>query len=290
MAESNLTGTPSDCFFRATLRPDSPDLARFDETGNLGILPPGEALLREWQSALDWNPSVPSPATCVFPRGFTGILSLGGGQLAPRDFLVAVFETAGGGGLQNWDVESMTILPMESRRAPTVRHYLASYARRLYWSSTSFRPGRIYSGLRSRALPATTTWTCIGDPTLLDFPFLRLAALPQPKPIGYFGDAIREHVRAAVEGRVLLSAFIMPPEKEILRQILKFSTTRFIRILPHGIPLDYRPSPFEAKLVESGRLLLLSGFPPHVFPRMPDAGLLNQSLSWCRQIAATADR
>ncbi len=291
MAENTQNESPSDFYFRATLRPGSPDLASFDKDGGLHLLPPGEGLLREWQSALNWEPSIPFPAICISPREFTGVIPMAEeGRLSPRNLLVAVFETMDGGGLLNWEVEGISILPVEKQRIPTVKHFLASYAKRLYWSGTSFRPGRIYSGLKSRVLPATTTWSCIGNPTLLDFPFLRLMAMPQPKLMGYFRDQIREHVAAAVEGQILVSAFATPPEKEAMREVLKFSDTRVIRMLPHGIPLEYRLSPFEAKLVSAGRLLLLSGYPPHVLPRSPDAGMLNQTLSWGRQIVAASER
>lgn len=291
MAENTQIASLSDYYFRATLRPNSPDLARFDESGGLRLLPPGESLLREWQSALDWDPSIPFPAICISPRAFSGIIPMDGDkQLPPREFLVAVFETIGGGGLLNWEVEGISILPLEKRRIPTVKHFLASEGKRLHWSNMDFRPNRIYSGLRSRVLPTTTGWSCIGNPTLLDFPFLRLMAMPQPKPMVYFREGIQGHVRAAVEGWILFSAFVSPPEKEVLRQVLQFSDTRVIRMLPHGIPPDYRTSSAEAKLIAAGRLLLLSGFPPQMLPRGPDPAILNQTLSWSRQIAAAADR
>ncbi|MGH8477913.1 MAG: DNA-processing protein DprA [Methylococcales bacterium] len=70
-------------------------------------------------------------------------------------------------------------------------------------------------------------------------------------------DRVPEWVKA---GRVVVSGFHSPLEQQVLRSLLR-RQGRAVKVLARGMT-DYRPEPQEREPLVSGRLLVLTPFPP----------------------------
>ena len=101
----------------------------------------------------------------------------------------------------------------------------------------------------------------LGDLTLLGSPFFFHVRLTLKKTVAEHEAAIAEIVAEAQRGRIPVSGFISPGEREALRRLKATPGARFVKLLPHALPPRYDPSAEDSREIAAGRLLLLSGCP-----------------------------
>ena len=101
----------------------------------------------------------------------------------------------------------------------------------------------------------------MGDITILGSPFFFHVRLTLKKTVAEHEAAIAEIVAAAQRGRIPVSGFISPGEREALRRLKATPSVRFVKMLPHALPPRYDPSAEDSREIAAGRLLLLSGCP-----------------------------
>ena len=101
----------------------------------------------------------------------------------------------------------------------------------------------------------------MGDITLLGSPFFFHVRLTLKKTVAEHEAAIAEIVEQARRGRIPISGFISPGEREALRRLKATPGARFVKLLPHALPLRYDPTVEDSREIAAGRLLLLSGCP-----------------------------
>ena len=65
----------------------------------------------------------------------------------------------------------------------------------------------------------------------------------------------------AQRGRVPISGFISPGERELLKRLKVTPGVRFVKMLPCALPPRYDPSAEDSREIAAGRMVLLSGFP-----------------------------
>lgn len=73
-------------------------------------------------------------------------------------------------------------------------------------------------------------------------------------------DRVPEWVKA---GRVIVSGFHSPLEQQVLRSVLRRKAGRVVKVLARGMS-DYRPSNDEREPLATGRMLVITAFPPDV--------------------------
>ena len=101
----------------------------------------------------------------------------------------------------------------------------------------------------------------MGDVTVLGSPFFFHVRLTLKKSLAEHEAAIAEALAAAQRGRVPVSGFISPGERELLRRLKATPGVRFVKLLPCALPPRYDPSAEDSREIAAGRMVLLSGFP-----------------------------
>ena len=101
----------------------------------------------------------------------------------------------------------------------------------------------------------------MGDITLLGSPFFFHVRLTLKKTVAEHEAAIAEIVEQARRGRIPVSGFISPGEREALRRLKATPGARFVKLLPHALPPRYDPSAEDSREIAAGRLVILSAFP-----------------------------
>ena len=96
---------------------------------------------------------------------------------------------------------------------------------------------------------------------MLGSPFFFHVRLTLKKTVEEHEAAIAEIVAEAQRGRIPVSGFISPGEREALRRLKATPGTRFVKLLPHALPPRYDPSAEDSREIAAGRLLLISGCP-----------------------------
>lgn len=101
--------------------------------------------------------------------------------------------------------------------------------------------------------------TGVGNAALLDEPLLGLIASRECPGHVLFDtlDRMPEWVKA---GRVVVSGFHSPLEQQVLRSLLR-RQGRAVKVLARGMTY-YRPDPQEREPLATGRMLVLTAFPP----------------------------
>ena len=107
----------------------------------------------------------------------------------------------------------------------------------------------------------SSVFHAMGDITLLGSPFFFHVRLTLKKTVAEHEAAIAEIVEQAKRGRIPISGFISPGEREALRRLKATPGARFVKLLPHALPPRYDPSAEDSREIAAGRLLLLSGCP-----------------------------
>ena len=112
---------------------------------------------------------------------------------------------------------------------------------------------------RSPVLPRV--FHALGDITVLGSPFFMHVRLTLKKTVAEHEAAIAEAVAEAQRGRVPISGFISPGERELLKRLKVTPGVRFVKMLPCALPPRYDPSAEDSREIAAGRMVLLSGFP-----------------------------
>ena len=166
-------------------------------------------------------------------------------------------------------------LSFDSRQLKATRRYIKLNPARALWKlrhPDRFRriaiPAEKLLGPQSAACWGSgqrpvhsSAFHAMGDVTLLGSPFFFHVRLTLKKTVAEHEAAIIEIVEQAKRGKIPVSGFISPGEREALRRLKAAPGVRFIKLLPHALPPRYDPSAEDSREIADGRMLLLSGFP-----------------------------
>lgn len=107
-------------------------------------------------------------------------------------------------------------------------------------------------------LSRETTWTAIGDISLLDAPKwvpVILSRSLMPAQIATEARRIEDAVRA---GAVAVGGFVSPAEKQVARQLARLPELKVVRVVPFSLH-NYPLTEAVKQRLRDGRTLLLSG-------------------------------
>ena len=185
-----------------------------------------------------------------------GLGELGGlgGQRPPS------FESSG----RLWEPNFWLVLSFSSRQLSAIRHYIRHNPARTVWKAE--HPDRFirYAGFHHPILDSALRWSACGDLTLLGSPFLFPVRLTRRRSAEAQEAEIVEAVERALCGMIPVCGFLSPAEKELQRRLRAESRARWIKMVPHGLPLRYDPSVEDSRAFAEGRMLILSSFPPEI--------------------------
>ncbi|MCQ2388551.1 MAG: hypothetical protein MJ138_02440 [Kiritimatiellae bacterium] len=147
-------------------------------------------------------------------------------------------------------------LSFDGRQLAAIRHYIRLNPDRALWKR---RHPDLFE-CRRVSLPMTppAVVSVIGEATLLGSPFKLHARLTLKKTVAEHEPAIADLVEQARRGRVIVSGFLSPGEKELLRRLKAEPKARFVKTLPHALPPRYDPSAEDSREIAAGRLAIVS--------------------------------
>ena len=107
------------------------------------------------------------------------------------------------------------------------------------------------------------TWTAMGDPFLLDAPFLVSVRVSTETPLARLETLVEKIVAKAERGAVVVGPWISPGEKRVKAAVIA-AGGRVVQLLPEGMGRYFKPSGGDFDLCADGRLLVVSPFAPRV--------------------------
>lgn len=155
-------------------------------------------------------------------------------------------------------------LSFDSRQLKATRRYIKLNPARAIWKLRHPERFLRLTNLHYPTLDPARHWEGMGDPTLLASPFLCHVRLTLKKTVEEHAATIDELMDKARCGHILVSGFISPGEKELLRRLKAEPRCRFIKMVPYALPPRYDPSAEDSRELAADRLLILSGFPEGV--------------------------
>ncbi len=155
-------------------------------------------------------------------------------------------------------------LSFDSRQLKAIRRYIKLNPARALWKLRHPERFLRLTNLRYPTLDPARRWEGMGDPTLLASPFLYHVRLTLKKTVAEHAATIDELMEKARSGHIMVSGFISPGEKELLRRLKAEPRCRFIKMVPYALPPRYDPSAEDSRELAADRLLILSGFPEGV--------------------------
>ena len=163
-----------------------------------------------------------------------------------------------------WQRRFWLVLSFSARQLSAIRHYIRHNPARAVWKAE--HPDRFarLAGFRHPILDSALRWSACGDLTLIGSPFLFPVRLTRRLPVEAQEEAIAEAVERAESGMIPVCGFISPAEKELQQRLRASAHTRWIKMVPHGLPPRYDPSVEDSRAFAEGRLLVLSSFPPEI--------------------------
>lgn len=147
-------------------------------------------------------------------------------------------------------------LSFDGRQLAAIRHYIRLNPDRALWKRR--HPDLFVCRRVALPLPIATSVSAIGAATLLGSPFKLHARLTLKKTVAEHEPVIAELVEQARHGRVIVSGFLSPGEKELLRRLKSEPRARFIKTLPYALPPCYDPSLEDSREIAAGRLVVVS--------------------------------
>jgi len=163
-----------------------------------------------------------------------------------------------------WERRFWLVLSFSSRQLSAIRRYIRHNPARAVWKAE--HPDRFarITGFRHPILDSKLSWSACGDLTLMGSPFLFPVRLTRRMPVEAQEEAISEAVDQAECGMIPVCGFLSAAEKELQQRLRASSHTRWIKMVPHGLPFHYDPSVEDPSAFAEGRMLVLSSFPPEI--------------------------
>lgn len=186
-----------------------------------------------------------------------------------------------------WDWHLYFQLSFSVRQLKAIRRYIKMNPARAWWKESHPDMFVRRGGLRHEMLDPAYPWTAFGNLTLLANPFLYQVRLTTKKTVAELEGEIAEAVEKARRGRVPVSGFISPGEREFYRRLLAEPNARWVKMLPCGLAPRYDPSVEDSRHLAEGRELILSAFPASV-PARPISRA--NCLAMNERIAALCER
>ena len=155
-------------------------------------------------------------------------------------------------------------LSFDSRQLKATRRYIKLNPARAIWKLRHPERFLRLTNLHYPTLDPARHWEGMGDPTLLASPFLCHVRLTLKKTVEEHAATLDELMAKARCGHILVSGFISPGEKDLLRRLKAEPRCRFIKMVPYALPPRYDPSAEDSRELAADRLLILSGFPEGV--------------------------
>ena len=246
------------------------------------LLPAGEAVISVLKSLHARNPALTASDRVVMPDHVHFVLIVDFDKYPGFEPLVFAHrfmdETAIAGGAAPeppagirgasppvlWQSRFWLVLSFSARQLSAIRHYIRHNPARAVWKAE--HPDRFarITGFRHPILDSALRWSACGDLTLIGSPFLFPVRLTRRLPVEAQEEAIAEAVERAESGMIPVCGFISPAEKELQQRLRTSPHTRWIKMVPHGLPPRYDPSVEDSRAFAEGRLLVLSSFPPEI--------------------------
>ena len=163
-----------------------------------------------------------------------------------------------------WEPNFWLVLSFSSRQLSAIRKYIRHNPARALWKAE--HPDRFirYAGFHHPILDPALRWSACGDLTLIGSPFLFPVRLTRRRSAEAQEAEIAEAVERTLCGMIPVCGFLSPAEKELQRRLRTEPRARWIKMVPHGLPLRYDPSVEDSRAFAEGRLLVLSSFPPEI--------------------------
>ena len=118
--------------------------------------------------------------------------------------------------------------------------YVKENPQRWQWKHGHPEYFRKHYNLSHWRLPLDIDWTAIGDPSLLDFPWLVPVVVHRRDSDEKKKEAIVRYLEQATDGAVLIGGFISPGEREVAKGVARLPKARIVCLLPYGLK-DYKP-------------------------------------------------
>lgn len=147
-------------------------------------------------------------------------------------------------------------LSFDSRQLAAIRHYIRLNPDRALWKRC--HPDLFVCRRVPLPMAPPVVVSAIGAVTLLGSPFKLHARLTLKKTVAEHEPVIAELVDQARRGRVIVSGFLSPGEKELLRRLKAEPRARFVKTLPYALPPRYDPSAEDSREIAAGRMAIIS--------------------------------
>ena len=230
------------------------------------LLPEGETILTFLKSLHGRNPALTASDRVVMPEHVHFVLIVDFDHdpgFQPLSFAHRFMEETSSASLL-WEPNFWLVLSFSARQLSAIRHYIRHNPVRALWKTE--HPDRFvrYSGIRHPILDSALRWSASGDLTLLGSPFLFPVRLTRRQSVEAQETEIAEAVERALCGMIPVCGFLSPAERELQHRLRAEPHARWIKMVPHGLPLRYDPSVEDSRAFAEGRLLVLSSFPPEI--------------------------
>lgn len=165
-----------------------------------------------------------------------------------------------------WQKDFWINISRDTRQLSSIRRYIRMNPARYFWKCDHPDLFRLSSHLKHPALDSALPWSAIGDITLLASPFLFLVRLTRKKTLEELEPEITVHLERAKRGGVPICGFISPGERNFEQRLKTLPYTRWIKMVPYGLPMRYDPSVEDSRWISARRLLILSSFDVAHYP------------------------
>lgn len=163
-----------------------------------------------------------------------------------------------------WESDFWLALSFSSRQLSAIRRYIRHNPARALWKAEHPDLFARHAGVRHPILDSALRWSVCGSLTLLGSPFLFPVRLTRRRTVESQEPEIAEALERARCGMIPVCGFLSPAERELERRLRAEPRARWIKMVPHGLPLRYDPSFEDSRAFAGGRLLVLSSFPAEI--------------------------
>jgi len=229
----------------------------------------GEIVQRRWHEIPAHRPAVETNTLVVMPDHIHGIVYVKEPLPKPVGQTIRGFKSGATSELRKhfaapamefWEdgYHDRVIMDADTLRAE--RRYIHDNPRRYCVRKANPELFVRVNRLEHERLPRGMDWAGFGNLFLLDKPDMMPVQVSRRASIAELAVLRAQALEQAWRGKVMVSPFISPGEKEIAHAVMEQEYGSLILIRPEGFPPLYKPSGAYFDLCAQGRLLVLSPF------------------------------
>ncbi len=229
----------------------------------------GEIVKRRWLEIPEHRPAIETNTLVVMPDHIHGIVYVKEQLPKPVGQTIRGFKSGvtsevrkhfGDPALDVWEKGYHDRVIMSSDTLRAERNYIHDNPRRYCVRRANPELFTRVNRLDSGRLPAGADWAGYGNLFLLDKPELMPVQISRSVSPQELAERREEALEQAWRGRVMVSPFISPGEKEIAHAIMEQEYGSLVLIKTEGFSPLYKPPGRYFDLCAQGRLLVLSPF------------------------------